>query len=165
MSAAEAFVPLADLLRPPAVCEPAVLEPHAEPVVVLAHAPAEAAPVAPETIAAIREARRFQARLADALDARLERLLAAIASEILMRELRSAPAGLASLVARVVGEHAATPLCVRVAAADRDVLGAYDVPVVVDAALDAGDAVIVFGAGEIDARLGVRVAAVLEALR
>jgi flagellar biosynthesis/type III secretory pathway protein FliH len=153
MSAAEPFVPLADLLRAPAVRES--LPPAAEP----------APPVVPERAAAIREARLFCARLADALDARLARLLAAIASEILMRELRAAPVDLAALVTRIVAEHTAPPLAIRVAPIDRDALAGCDVRVIEDTALESGDAVVVFAAGEIDARLGVRLAAVLEGLQ
>jgi len=120
---------------------------------------------APEIVAAIREARLFRARLADALDAKLERLLAGIASEIVLRELRSAPAEIASIVAFIIQEYGAPPLCIRVAPADADALRPSDVRVVEDSTLDAGDAIVVFGTGEIDARLGVRLAAVLEALR
>ncbi len=163
MSAAEAFVPLADLLRPAVVHETAVEGtcPQAdEPVVVAA-----AAPVAPETVAAIREARLFRARLADALDARLARLLAAIASEIVVRDVQIAPANLAALVARIVDEQVAAPQSVRVSPADRNALAGCDLDVIEDDSLAAGDAVVAFLAGEIDARLGVRLAAVLEALR
>jgi len=173
MSAAEAFVPLADLLRAPAVRErvlpPAEAAFSAEVTVSqteATHAPDRPVPHgAPESVAAIREARLFSARLADALDARLARLLAAIASEIVARELRLAPVDLAALAARIAADHAASPLAIRVAPSDRDALAACDLPVIEDAVLEPGDAIVVFAAGEIDARLGVRLAAVIEALQ
>jgi flagellar biosynthesis/type III secretory pathway protein FliH len=162
MSAADAFVPLAELLQP-SVADATVTEEH-PPEAIVATEPADVAPMH-ESIGAIREARRFRARLADALDARLARLLAAIASEILMREVRTSPADLAALVARIVDEQAAPPLQVRVSAADRDALAACAIDVVEDRSLEPGDAIVTFAAGEIDARLGVRLAAVLEACR
>jgi len=168
MSAVEAFVPLADLLRPaareelPIVAEVRSGEAEANGVVASADVPA------PETRAAIRDARLFRARLADALDARLARLLAAIASDVLVRELRLAAVDLSALVARIAGEVAAQPVCIRIAQGDRtarDELALGDIPLVEDATLAPGDLVVAFADGEIDARLGVRLAAVLEALR
>jgi flagellar biosynthesis/type III secretory pathway protein FliH len=166
MSAADAFIPLADLLRPlarvDAAAPPAPAEPEAEPV---AAPPVAEVGAAPEMVQAIRDARLFRARLTDALDARLARVLAAIASEIVVRELRTAPADLAALVARIAAEHASAPLCIRVAPADRAALPDGDVAVIEDATLDAGDAIVALDAGDVDARIGVRLAAVLEALR
>ncbi len=164
MSAADTFVPLADLLRPAAPLQNTLPPPAEEPVVIAAAATTDL-PADPEIRRAIREARLFRARLGDALDARLARLLAGIASDVVMRELRTAPADLAALVARIAAEHAAPPLRVRVARADRDACAAGDVEIVEDATLDRGDAIVEFGAGDVDARLGVRLASVLEALR
>jgi len=197
MSAVEAFVPLADLLRPaareelPSVAEVRRGEAEANgaqaPVAVSVVASADV--LAPETRAAIRDARLFRARLADALDARLARLLAAIASEVLVRELRIAPVDLKALVARIAGEGAAQPVCIRIAPADRTALASSDMPARAERELDVtashdrdelglgdirlleddtlapGDLIVAFADGEIDARLGVRLAAVLEMLR
>jgi len=168
MSADETFVPLADLLRPPLAGESAV-PPQSSPALAAPEPPGTVASLetvtAPETVAAIREARLFRARLADALDARLARMLAAISSDVVMREVQIAPVDIARIVAAVVAERGARPLCVRIAPSDRAALHSCDVQVVEDATLDPGDAIVVFGAGEVDARLGVRLAAVLEALR
>jgi len=197
MSAAETFVSLADLLRPAAREElPSVAEgrrAEAEAIVTQAPGPVSVGASAdvrtPEMRAAIRDARLFRARLGEALDARLARLLAAIASEVLVRELRIAPFDLKALVARIAGEVAAQPVCIRIApgdrtalgssdtaararceldaiaSSDRDELGLGDIPLREDETLAPGDLIVVFADGEIDARLGVRLAAVLEMLR
>ena len=114
---------------------------------------------------AVREARLFRARLADAFDDAVPRLLRELASDVLARELRLAPCDLAAIVARVAG--GAPVVRVRVAACDA-VRGVAlprgcDVAVVQDAALAPGDAVVELAGGALDARLGVRLAAVLEA--
>jgi flagellar biosynthesis/type III secretory pathway protein FliH len=179
MSAAETFVSLADLLRPAAREElPSVAEgrrAEAEAIVTQAPGPVSVGASAdvrtPEMRAAIRDARLFRARLGEALDARLARLLAAIASEVLVRELRIAPFDLKALVARIAGEVAAQPVCIRIAPGDRTALGSSDtaalgdIPLREDETLAPGDLIVVFADGEIDARLGVRLAAVLEMLR
>ena len=108
---------------------------------------------------ALRDARLFRARLADAFDDAAVRLLRELAVSVLARELRLAPCDLAALVRRTV-EGAP---CVRVRVAPDDAGREFDVPVVADAALDAGDAIVELATGSFDLRLGVRVAAVLEA--
>lgn len=119
----------------------------------------------PACAAALRDLRLFRARVADGLDARVARLLVALAGEVLVRELRLAPVALAALVARIANERQADPLRVAVAPQDRAALAHAGFPVDVDATLAPGDAIVIFAEGEIDARLGVRLARVLEELR
>jgi len=108
---------------------------------------------------ALRDARLFRARLADAFADAAQRLVRELACEVLARELRLAPCDIAALVRRV-GERVPV-MRVRVAAAD---LGAVTgVLLVADPALRAGDAIVELAGGALDARLGVRLAAVLEA--
>ena len=123
----------------------------------------DTSPAAPErdddVSEALREARLFRARLADAFAEASQRLLRELACEVLARELRLAPCDLAALVQRV--RECVPVVRVRVAAAD---LGAVTgVPVVADLALQAGDAIVELAGGALDARLGVRLEAVLEA--
>ena len=120
-----------------------------------------------ELVAAVRDARLFRARLAAAFDETAARLLRELASDVLARELRLAPCDLAGLVRRV--SERAPVVRVRVAVCDAasvaGVLGSRggDVQVVEDAALAGGDVVIEVVGGALDARLGVRLATVLEA--
>jgi flagellar assembly protein FliH len=177
MSAPERFIPLEDLLRPAPALVPAPVrapypEADSEPASELANEVPPADPrgdgdgdAAAQERAVLREVRLFGARLADALDERLARLLAGLASDVLVRELRTAPADLAALVARIAAEATAPPLRVRVAPGDREAAAACGVPVEPDPALAPGDAIVDFADGAIDARLGVRLAALLEALR
>ena len=108
--------------------------------------------------AAVRDARLFHARLADAFDDALAGLLREIAARVLARELRLAPCELATLVRQVL-ESAP---CARVRVAPEDASLDIGIPVVVDAALEAGDAVVELAGGVLDVRLGVRLATVLE---
>lgn len=143
------FVALADLLRgDPAPPAPEAPLPAAEPP-----------PESPMLADALREARLFRARLADAFDAGAERLLRELAARVLGRELRLAPCALDALLRETLAQ--APVLRVRVAAPDVDL--ALDVPVVADATLQPGDAILELHDGALDARLGVRLAAVLEA--
>ena len=108
---------------------------------------------------ALRDARLFRARLADAFADAAQRLLRELACEVLARELRLAPCDLAALVQRA--RQRVPVVRVRVGAAD---LGAVTgVPLVADPALQAGDAIVELAGGALDVRLGVRLAAVLEA--
>ncbi len=109
--------------------------------------------------AALRDARLFGARLADAFDEASARLLRELAADVLGRELRLAPCDLARIVRRV---HAGAPV-VGVRVATEDATGLGDVPVVIDPSLRSGDAIVELSGGAIDARLGVRLAQVLEA--
>lgn len=158
------FVSLADLLRPPA-----------PPVAVPAAAPGDGAIGAPiavprddgafpatdavDVLAAVREARLFRARLADAFDAAAHRMLRDLATDVLARELRLAPCDITALLRRIV---AAAP-AVRVRVAACDLASVHGVPAVADPALAAGDVVVEVAGGVVDARLGVRLATVLEA--
>lgn len=114
-----------------------------------------------ERDAACSAARRFSAALADALDARLDDLLRDLASDVLARELQLAPAAIAAIIRRLIVERTVLgPVRVLVASEDADVVCAL--PVEIDPALRAGDAVLVCEHGSIDARLGVRLADILE---
>ncbi|MBV8371180.1 MAG: hypothetical protein JO036_19870 [Candidatus Eremiobacteraeota bacterium] len=108
---------------------------------------------------AVREARLFRARVADAFADAAQRLLRELACEVLARELRLAPCDLAALVQRV---RERVPV-VRLRVAANDLGAVTGLPVVADPALQAGDAVLELAGGALDARLGVRLAAVLEA--
>ena len=108
---------------------------------------------------ALRDARLFRARLADAFDDAVARLVRELATDVLARELRLAPVEIATLVRRVL--ERAPVIRVRVAPADAGFV--RGVPVLADPALAPGDAIVELGRGELDARLGVRLAAVLEA--
>jgi hypothetical protein len=112
-----------------------------------------------ERSAALREARLFRARLADALDEASARLLRELAADVVARELRLAPCDVARIVERV--QRSAPVVAVRLAAADA--ARVTHVPVVVDDALQPGDAVLEVAGGTVDARVGVRLAHVLEA--
>jgi flagellar biosynthesis/type III secretory pathway protein FliH len=169
------FVALADLLRAPVACADAVQAPVTraaprptaagdEGVFDRSFADAGAA----EAVAAGRDARLFRARLADAFDEAAARLLRELASDVLARELRLAPCDLAELVRRAC--ERAPVVRVRVASCDvaRVRAGAprlrgEEVQVVEDFALAGGDVVIEVAGGALDARLGVRLATVLEA--
>ena len=154
------FVSLADLLLPR---EPSrELELAAAPHDV--RAPDDVVCELPDAAAmavgdALREARLFRARLADAFDDAAARLLRELAADVLARELRLAPCDLEAIVRRV---RERIPL-VRVRVAPADVARMSDAPVVADPLLAAGDAVVELAGGALDARLGVRLASVLEA--
>ena len=154
------FVSLAELLAPartgdagPVAAEPA----RVEPTIVAA----EPAPPPEEIVDAIRDARLFRARLHDALHDARDALLAALAGDVLARELRLAPCDLDALIAR----RATDAPVVRVRVAPDDAARVRGLPVIADSALLPGNAVIETAGGALDARLGVRLAAVLDALR
>ncbi len=159
------FVSLADLLRSPATeagasaDAAAAVEPDAalDPGAIEPGADAERSH--DELVAALRDARLFRARLADAFDEARMRLLRELAADVLARELRIAPCDLDLLARRVL---AGGPV-VRVRVAPCDVAAIRGVPVVADAELNAGDAVVELAGGTLDARLGVRLSMVLEA--
>ena len=118
-----------------------------------------------EVVAAVREARIFRARLADAFDDAAARLLRELAADVLARELRLAPCDLAAIVRRIAERVPA----VRVRVAGCDAARGVPLPrgcealVVEDPALARGDAIVELDGGALDARLGVRLARVLEA--
>jgi flagellar biosynthesis/type III secretory pathway protein FliH len=158
------FIALADLLRARVSRVPAEPPARAEPVVeTAAHhdAPNDGAGAADaaEIAASLREARLFRARLADALDDAAGRLARDLAADVLARELRLAPCDLARIVQRVMAGAPA----VRVRVAPGDAGRVTGIAVLADPALCAGDAIVEVAGGMLDARLGVRLAAVLEA--
>jgi flagellar biosynthesis/type III secretory pathway protein FliH len=155
-----AFVPLAQFLR----AEP-VGDDDAPPAVVCAPPAPEPSP--PADIAELaRDVRLFRARLADAFDAARAALLREFAAAVLGRELILAPPEIAALAARIVAQHPGSqPLRLRVAPNDCAALveRVADLPPLAsDAALAPGDAILEFVDGPVDARLGVRLAALLE---
>jgi len=156
------FIALADLLRGTAPVESeAALAPVVDappPLPDDAADPAESA-VDDDLAVTLREARLFRARLADAFDDAADRLLRELATEVLARELRLAPCDLARIVQRI----AARAPAVRVRVAPGDVAVVTGIAVLADPALGAGDAIVEVTGGTLDARLGVRLAAVLEA--
>ena len=184
------FVALADLLRPPAPVAANASAQSSAAVVASAASAGEFRPAgdsfgemsssldaaavararpAPGDLddvvsAALRDARLFRARLADALDDAGSRLLRELASNVLARELRIEPCDLAAIVQRVI--ERAPVVRVRVAACDVErvaaVLVARGCDVAGDSALAAGDAMLELAGGALDARLGVRLAMVLE---
>jgi hypothetical protein len=182
------FIPLADYLRPrplrenpPAeignviplpvrrVAEDAVVERVAEhPPTEHVSCTSEASPLR-EVVEVLREARVFRARLVDAFDAAAARLVRELAAQVLVRELRLAPCEIADLVARA--RERFPVLRVRVSPRDATRLqgtssgaaASADVSVIVDEQLDDGDAILEVAGGALDARLGVRLAGVLEA--
>jgi flagellar biosynthesis/type III secretory pathway protein FliH len=160
------FVSLADVLRAPApagVPVPDAPPPALEPPAAQRGAEPERPPTDERThvelVAMLRETRLFRARLADAFDDARSRLVRELAAGVLARELRLAPCDLDALVQRVLID---APV-VRVRAAPCDVAAIRGVPVVADPELTAGDAVVELAGGALDARLGVRLALVLEA--
>ena len=156
------FVSLADVLRPPAPTATAAPEAVVEPAVaprVDEPEPAIDAASNADLDSALREARLFRARLADAFDEARSRLVRELAAEVLVRELRLAPCDLDALAQRVL---AGAPV-VRIRVAPCDVDAIRGVPLVADAGLSAGDAIVELAGGALDARLGVRLAVVLEA--
>jgi flagellar biosynthesis/type III secretory pathway protein FliH len=168
------FVALADLLRAPAANVPPQ-EIAAERDICQLERSTETAHV--DTVReavrdAVRDARLFRARLADAFDDTAARLLRELATDVLARELRLAPCDLAVIVRRAA--ERAPVVRVRVAPGDvacaahgpRALAGGTligDIPFVADSVLGPGDAIVELEGGALDVRLGVRLAAVLEA--
>ena len=154
-----AFVALAQLLRAGSPVGAA-----ADVAIPVVAAP-EPAP-APALAELARDVRVFRARLADAFDAARVELLREFAYAVLGRELMLRPPEIAAIAARLLAvQPGAQPLRLRVAPSDVAGLagcaGALP-PVASDAELAPGDAILEFAAGPLDARLGVRLAALLE---
>ena len=92
-----------------------------------------------------------------------EQAAAALASDVLGRELQLSACDIESIARRLIAERCADePLSVRVCPADAGF--ACDLPIVADSRLRPGDAVLVCRNGEIDARLAVRFAHVVAAV-
>ena len=151
------FVSLADALRPPAAVTVSARD------VVLAEPADVPEPALPEDVAdaaaAVRDARLFRARLADALDDASSRLVRELAAAVIARELRLAPCDVEAVVRDVLRLAPA----VRVRLAPSEAARVADIPVIADPSLEPGDAIVELAGGTIDARLGVRLATVLEA--
>jgi flagellar biosynthesis/type III secretory pathway protein FliH len=154
-----AFISLAQVLRGDAVTAE-VAPPEVAPVPVVP----EPAPLQ-ELAELARDVRLFRARLSDAFTNACDALLREFAYGVLGRELILAPPEIAAIAARVLAARThAQPLRLRVAPSDVAALARYDgaLPAVTaDAELAAGDAVFELHDGQIDARLGVRLAVVL----
>lgn len=153
-AADEGFVSVAELLARDAIPVP--------PAVV----PDVALPVAeeiPDRAELLRDIRLFRARLADALDTARDALLRELAVAVVGRELLLAPADVAAIAARLIATHpAATPVRLRIAPDDVEQLPPV-APVHADPTLAPGDLILAFDDRVCDARLGVRLAAALEA--
>jgi flagellar biosynthesis/type III secretory pathway protein FliH len=116
-----------------------------------------------DQVEAMREVRLFGARVAEALDSAVEQMLCDVASDVLGRELVLTPADVERIVDRALRRYAAEePLRVRVHPDDAAKLQC-GVPVLADAQLRRGDAIVELRDGFIDASLGVRLDAVLRA--
>jgi flagellar biosynthesis/type III secretory pathway protein FliH len=156
------FVALAELLRKTVPVSAAAIEPPDDDIVDGEVAPSVApvASTAGEILAAIREAKLFRARLEDALAEALARLVRELAAGVLARELRIAPCDLAALLRATLAQ---APV-VRVRVAPDDLRSGNELPFVADSSLQPGDAIVELAGGALDARLGVRLSAVLEAV-
>ena len=153
------FVALADLLRAPVVAPARSASPEPDLPEAPSGKPIAGDPVPDDISAALRDARLFRARLADAFDDAAARLLRELAADVLARELRLAPCDLGAIVQRI----AARAPVVRVRVAPGDVAALTGIAAVADSALDRGDAIVELAGGALDAHLGVRLAVVLEA--
>ncbi len=111
---------------------------------------------------AVREALHFRAALADAFDASLARLHEDLAADVLARELQLAPADLRALACRTLERFANDlPVQLRVHPDELTRVAGLAVPAAADPTLRRGDVYLDLHAGGIDARLGVRLEAVL----
>lgn len=112
----------------------------------------------------LRDLRLFHARITEAVEEAVETLTGDIAAAVLGRELLLAPADVEAIVDRALQRFACEqPLRVRVHPSDAGMTCAL--PVLSDARLRPGDAVIELRGGSVDASLGVRLAAVLRELQ
>jgi hypothetical protein len=120
----------------------------------------------PDVADLARDVRVFRARLADAFAVSCDALLREFAYAVLGRELILAPPEIITIAARVLAAHPNVhPLRLRVAPGDVAALarGADALPPLAsDAELAPGDAILEFHGGCIDARLGIRLAEILE---
>jgi flagellar biosynthesis/type III secretory pathway protein FliH len=107
----------------------------------------------------INEVMRLRARAAEAFERKAEEMLADLAMAVLGRELRSERADLAAIIAQMrarLGEE--SPVIIRIAPEEAHLV---EGPVKPDESLAYGDLVFEVEDGELDLRLGTRIAAVL----
>jgi hypothetical protein len=109
----------------------------------------------------LNEVMRLRARAAEAFERKAEEMLADLACTVLGRELRTDPADLANIISqmrnRMLGESAVQ---IRVSPEDAAFIQG---PVIADPELGFGDLVFETDDGQIDMRLGTRLAALLRA--
>lgn len=111
---------------------------------------------------ALAEVRLFKARVCEALDEAVRTIVRDIAEVVLARELELQPAAIARITARAYERFFAdAPVRVRVNESDARAVS-LDLPVVTDAALRPGDALLEVRTGLVDASLGARFAVLLE---
>jgi flagellar biosynthesis/type III secretory pathway protein FliH len=152
------FVPLATYLRPVA----------AGPILEVSTARDDETSDAPclptESDHAVRAARLFRAALADVLDVAVQRLVRAIARDVLARDLLLDRADLAGIVAnaldRQTGERA---LSIRAHPTDLAALASIGLERIADDTLAPGDILIVLRSGTIDLTLNARLEAAIAA--
>jgi len=114
------------------------------------------------TEALASDLRRFRARLAEAFDATLDALLRDVACAVVGRELSVSPCDVAALAADALKcARDEMPVGMRACTEDVARLQAFDLPIVVDPELRAGDLIVELRDGELDLRLGVRLEALL----
>ena len=107
----------------------------------------------------LNDVMRLRARAAEAFERKAEEMLGDLACMILGRELRTDPADLANLIAQMRGRMLTElPVQIRVSPEDAAYIAG---PVVADPELSFGDLVFDVEDGEIDLRLGTRIAALL----
>lgn len=111
----------------------------------------------------LSQARRFHAYLHDVYLQLRERLLTDLAAGVLARELAVEPVAINALAAQLIAEYAREePVRLRLHRSDVPLVEPRcALPIVADAALHPGDAVLEVRDGEIDARFGLRLEAVL----
>jgi flagellar biosynthesis/type III secretory pathway protein FliH len=146
------FIPLAQWLAAPLPVEPPVNERVEE------QAPLPAQDErCDEHEVALGEVRRFRAALADALDSVVATLAEAIAIDVLMRELRLAPADVRAIAQRVAAEHRAEHIvAIRAHPDECASIDETQCAVVPDDRLRRGDVFLDVRSGTIDASLGAR---------
>lgn len=111
-----------------------------------------------------REVRLFHARMREMLEEAVQTMLCDIAADVLARELRIAPADIARIVDAALQRYASEePLRVRVHPQECARVRC-EAPVVADARLRQGDALIELRSGWVEATLGVRLESVLRAV-
>lgn len=150
----DTFVPMREWLRPPEPPPEAAPDPEPPP-----HEPLTIE--ASETEEAIAEARRFRAAFADVTETCVRDLLTDICAEVVGRELQLGSCDIARIIERAIANAGSEPVRIRVHPSEAPLLaGRWNV--VCDETLRAGDAILETSSGTIDARLGVRLARVLE---